>query len=149
MKSNTTFIFAGIMSAIVGNAYATGENIVTSKSYVDSVFQTKIPATVTDDYLGLTRSLVATTDTSGQVEQIGLYDAGIMSSSDFDENTIAKRLYNDYDDFLRYDSVVPSVADMQIEVQEKWDWTQILIPQSGHQAYKDNGNWSEGQRQDW
>ena len=36
MKANTTFIFAGIMSAIIGNAYATGENTVTSKSYVDA-----------------------------------------------------------------------------------------------------------------
>ena len=33
---HTTFIFAGIMSAIIGNAYATGENTVTSKSYVDA-----------------------------------------------------------------------------------------------------------------
>ena len=36
MKTNTTFIFAGIMTAIVGTAYATGENTVTSKSYVDA-----------------------------------------------------------------------------------------------------------------
>ena len=47
MKSNTTFIFAGIMSAIISNAFATGENTVTSKSYVDTqdaLKQDKIPA---------------------------------------------------------------------------------------------------------
>ena len=37
----TAFIFAGMMAAVIGNAYATGENTVTSKSYVDAMDATK------------------------------------------------------------------------------------------------------------
>ena len=47
MKSNTTFIFAGIIAAITTNAMATGENIMTSKSYVDAqdaLKQDKLPS---------------------------------------------------------------------------------------------------------
>ena len=104
MKSNTTFIFAGIMSAIIGNAYATGENIVTSKSYVDNALEQKQDnISAEDDSLiegqqdvtGM-RAVLAPTDEPGVVNQIGLWDAaGDRWAWDIDEyfssNTVGER----------------------------------------------------------
>ena len=72
----TTFIFAGIMSAVIGNAYATGENTVTSKSYVDAqdaLKQNKLhTASATPANNGTT--VVTYTDTEGATGERGIFD---------------------------------------------------------------------------
>ncbi len=76
MKSNPTFIFAGIMSAIVGNAYATGENTVTSKSYVDAqdaLKQNLIPAKSTATSYS-NASLVEASGTPGMIGERKIFD---------------------------------------------------------------------------
>ena len=84
----TTFIFAGIISAVIGTAYAVGENTVTSKSYVDTqdaLKQDKITA-------GTTGSVVTYDgeDANGQAQfnERGIYDG----LNEYDESTDADKL---------------------------------------------------------
>ena len=44
-----SLIYTGIMAAIAGNAYATGENIITSKNYVDTTVAAKQPTLTAHD----------------------------------------------------------------------------------------------------
>ena len=73
---HTTFVFAGIISAIIGTAYAVGENTVTSKSYVDAMDATKqntIPATGTN--ASTPGSTVVTyTGTAGTIGERAIFD---------------------------------------------------------------------------
>ena len=70
----TTFIFAGIISAVIGTAYAAGENTVTSKSYVDTqdaLKQNKLhTASATPANNGTT--VVTYTDTEGTPGERGI-----------------------------------------------------------------------------
>ena len=68
----TSFIFAGIMSAIIGNAYATGENVVASKSYVDTK-QVKLHA-ANDNPANNGTTVVTYTDTEGTTGERGIFD---------------------------------------------------------------------------
>jgi hypothetical protein len=73
---HTTFVFAGIISAIIGTAYAVGENTVTSKAYVDAMDATKqntIPATGTN--ASTPGSTVVTyTGTAGTIGERAIFD---------------------------------------------------------------------------
>ncbi len=105
MKRNTTFIFAGIMSAIIGNAYATGENIVTSKSYVDNALeqkQNKIEAYNNNEY----QSVLTDTTTDGLVGKMKIGDTGTL---DFD-------IFNDPS---YYDNVIPTAGAIAAVTQAK------------------------------
>ena len=77
MKTKS-YIFAGIIAAItMGNAYATGENTVTSKSYVDArdeLKQNKIPATGTNASTP-GDTVVTYTDTAGTIGERGIFNS--------------------------------------------------------------------------
>ena len=77
----TSFIFAGIMSAIIGNAYAVGENTVASKAYVDTK-QVKIPVAGTNASTP-GESVVTYTDTAGTIGERGFFN--YETSMDKDE----------------------------------------------------------------
>lgn len=87
----TTFIFAGIISAIIGTAYAVGENTVTSKSYVDAMDATKqgiIPATGTNASTPGT-TVVTYTGTAGTIGERGIYHSGSFFGNMDDLTTVA------------------------------------------------------------
>ena len=140
MKSNTTFIFAGIMSAIISNAFATGENTVTSKSYVDTqdaLKQDKIPAKSTADTLSST-SLVESTDESGIITERRIFDHLVDWDSETDGETsdfmnqIGSAWENaDVDEIRQY---VPTVGAVDDAISGAMQWMQELIPQSGYGA---------------
>lgn len=74
------------MSAIIGTAYATGENVVTSKSYVDNTFQTKIPVNsitghARTDFNVPNALVVSPTLTPGEVGEIGIMDAAYKTAA--------------------------------------------------------------------
>ena len=74
--TSKTLIFAGIMAGIIGNAYATGENTVTSKSYVDArdeLKQNKIPATGTNASTP-GDTVVTYTNTAGTIGERAIFD---------------------------------------------------------------------------
>ena len=94
---HTTFIFAGIMSAIIGTAYAVGENTVTSKSYVDAqdaLKQNKIPISGTNSAT-LGSTVVTYTGTAGTIGERGIYDGStILDDSDYNSVTTISGAYN-------------------------------------------------------
>lgn len=91
----TAFIFAGIMATVIGNAYATGENTVTSKSYVDAMDATKQDAISA----GTTGNVVTYNgeDSNGQAQfsEKGIYSgAATYSNSDSDKLITAGVVHN-------------------------------------------------------
>jgi len=152
MKSNTTFIFAGIMSAIIGNAYATGENTVTSKSYVDAQDAQKqdlitTSMVTTDGKEALTLPSLITYDTTNGLTG-GI--TGILSSSD-----IAEDVTWWHDRTYTTDKAVPTMELMSqftTYVEDELGQRQLGIPASGYidflgdNVYNDNnanvdGSW--------
>ena len=132
--STKSYIFAGILAATTAtNAYATGENIMTSKSYVDSVFQTKIPVgslsiEYENDTLSVPNVLVsAPTVNAGQIGEYGILDDEFADSSNIDE------LYEIFDS-ESFRNTIPTTGIMgdyiAVEVNEK----QSKIPKSGYNA---------------
>ena len=91
----TSFIFAGIISAVIGNAYATDQNTVTSKSYVDAMDATK-----QDAITARTSGNVVTyngTDANGQAQfsEKGIYSgAAQYTNSDSDKLITAGVVHN-------------------------------------------------------
>ena len=83
----TTFIFAGIISAVIGTAFAAGENTVTSKSYVDAqdaLKQNKLhTASATPANNGTT--VVTYTDAEGTPGERGIFDYD--TGAEYDDNT--------------------------------------------------------------
>ena len=125
-------LFAAIASILTLNAFADSKTI-TTQDYVDNKFQTKIPATVVDedlvDYWGsdVTKTLVATTDTPGQVGQMGIVALPWDSSA-------AQTIFPDYNDYLMSVSVIPTYAEMLLgEYQIRRDM-QLRISKSGHNS---------------
>jgi hypothetical protein len=131
MKSNTTFIFAGIMSAIVANAYATGENIMTSKSYVDAQDATKQDVITTglvdlygdEDYM---LPAIVTTNTAGTTlngNTIGILDHETAEDDDYlgglryfnDDSTIS-----DGYEPTRFDNFVPTARAVGNALHDLW-----------------------------
>jgi hypothetical protein len=94
MKHNT-LIFAGFMSVIIGNAYATGENIITSKSYVDAMDAKK-----QDTITAGTKGSVVTYDGEdenghAQFSERGIYDgSSTYTNNDADELITAGTVHN-------------------------------------------------------
>jgi hypothetical protein len=131
-----SYIFAGIMSAVIGNAYAVGENTVTSKSYVDSTFQTKIPAKTITELAGnpVQINLVSTTNVPGQVGQVAIYGGTYDGEpGEFSETEWAD-IFGNYNNYLAADAAVPSLAEMWIEnadLESMINYRQVAIPQSG------------------
>lgn len=123
-------LFAAIASILTLNAFADSKTI-TTQGYVDNKFQTKIPATVVDedlvDYWGsdVTKTLVATTDTPGQVGQMGIvalpWDA-------------AQTIFPDYNDYLMSVSVIPTYAEMLSGEHQIRRDMQFRISKSGHNS---------------
>jgi len=74
------FIVAGIMATVMGAAYATGENIVASKSYVDTKQVKLHTANANPANNGTT--VVTYTDTEGATGERGIFD----SSTGWDSN---------------------------------------------------------------
>ena len=127
MKRNTTFIFAGIMSAIIGNAFAAGENTVTSKSYVDAqdaLKQDKIPVsslTVDDGQhtqIAVPNTLVLSPTTiDGAISEIGVFD------EDFYDNLLWGDDPSLYDIFQyhEYKNMIPSVWAVKEAIDSAFD----------------------------
>jgi len=129
MKRNTTFIFAGIMSAIIGNAFATGENTVTSKSYVDAQDALKQDV-ITTGMLELTDksgtsylpTLVSYDSTDGLLgNQIGILKDGNGGSIDSLVPSIRE-------------FVIPSAKVVKAVVDDTFSFAQTKIPKSGYGA---------------
>jgi hypothetical protein len=85
--TNKSLIFAGIFAAITTSSFATGENTVTSKSYVDAMDATK-----QDKITAKTTGNVVTyngTDKNGQArfDERGIYD-GVVDYTDNDADSL-------------------------------------------------------------
>ena len=134
------------MSAVIGNAYAVGENTVTSKSYVDSTFQTKIPAKTITELAGnpVQINLVSTTNVPGQVGQVAIYRGTYDGEpGEFNETEWAD-VFGNYNNYLAADAAVPSLAEMWMEnadLKSMINYRQIAIPQSGeYSSVGDDGS---------
>ncbi len=104
--TNKSLIFAGIFAAITSSSFATGENIVTSKSYVDNALeqkQNKIEAYNPNCEI---QSVLTNTTTDGIV--------GKMSIGDSD--TLDMDIYNDPG---YYDNVIPTAGAIAAVTQAK------------------------------
>ncbi len=85
--TNKSLIFAGIFAVITTSSFATGENTVTSKSYVDAMDankQDKITAGTT----GTVVTYNGTTNGQTQFDERGIYSGG----SQYNESTDADKL---------------------------------------------------------
>ena len=86
--TSKTLIFAGIIAAItMGNAYATGENTVTSKSYVDArdeLKQDKITAKTTGNVV----TYNGTENGQTQFDEVGIYNGGAQYNSSTDSGKL-------------------------------------------------------------
>ena len=132
--STKSYIFAGIIAAITTtNAYATGENIMTSKSYVDSVFQTKIPVgslsiEYENDTLSVPNVLVsAPTVNAGQIGEYGILDDEFADSSNIDE------LYEIFDS-ESFRNTIPTTGIMGDYIAGELNNKQNKVPKSGYGA---------------
>ena len=139
-----SYILAGIIAAITANAFATGENTVTSKSYVDAqdaLKQDLITTGMVEVNIGKAAmslpALVSYDTTNGLAgNQIGLF-----KSDSFDGTALqgeAWWLSNAWDD-----SVVPSilaVRNMYVDISNK---KQNNIPKSGNYGASVNDVYTE------
>jgi hypothetical protein len=132
--STKSYIFAGILAATTAtNAYATGENIMTSKSYVDSVFQTKIPVgnlsiEYENDTLSVPNVLVsAPTVNAGQIGEYGILDDEFADSSNIDE------LYEIFDS-ESFRNTIPTTGIMGDYIAGELNEKQNKVPKSGYSA---------------
>ena len=130
--STKSYIFAGIIAAITAtNAYATGENIIASKSYVDSVFQTKIPVgslsiEYENDTLSVPNVLVsAPTVNAGQIGEYGILDDEFADSSNIDE------LYEIFDS-ESFRNTIPTTGIMGDYIEGELTVKQNQVPKSGY-----------------
>ncbi len=136
MKRNTTFIFAGIMSAIIGNAYATGENRIASKSYTDTK-QTKIPVgnlTISDGgkfNFSVPHTLVSTpTITPGEIGEYGILDNDLLSLTDISDDVDLSSMFRDG----LYGNLIPNVDTINRVIDFRVELMQRKIPKSGFRA---------------
>ena len=92
----TAFIFAGIMATVIGTAYATGENTVTSKSYVDAMDATKQDAISA----GTTGNVVTYNgeDSNGQAQfsEKGIYSGAAQYSNSDSDKLITAEVVHDF-----------------------------------------------------
>ena len=145
MKANTTFIFAGIMSAIIGNAYATGENIVTSKSYVDNTFQTKIPVgnlTISGKKLiNVPHTLVLyPTDTAGNISEMGILDDDFVTATTIQGDDAVYFIMGE----TMYENLIPNAKAVRTALDYTLSLKQNVIPASGHWSTNNGAVYSSG-----
>ncbi len=145
MKRNTTFIFAGIMSAIIGNAYATGENIVTSKSYVDNTFQTKIPVgnlTISGKKtINVPHTLVLyPTDTAGNISEMGILDDDFVTATTIQGDDAVYFIMGQ----TMYENLIPNVKAVRTALDYTLSLKQNVIPASGHGSTGSGNVYSSG-----
>ena len=87
MKTKS-YIFAGIIAAItMGNAYATGENTVTSKSYVDAMDATKQDK-ITAKTTGNVVTYNGTSNGQTKFDEVGIYNGGAQYNSSTDSGKL-------------------------------------------------------------
>ena len=87
MKTKS-YIFAGIIAAItMGNAYATGENTVTSKSYVDAMDATKQDK-ITAKTTGNVVTYNGTENGQTKFDEVGIYNGGAQYNESTDEDKL-------------------------------------------------------------
>ena len=87
MKTKS-YIFAGIIAAItMGNAYATGENTVTSKSYVDAMDATKQDK-ITAKTTGNVVTYNGTENGQTKFDEVGIYNGGAQYNSSTDSGKL-------------------------------------------------------------
>jgi len=144
MKANTTFIFAGIMSAIIGNAFAAGENTVTSKSYVDAqdaLKQDLIDAdmvTFSDgkDVSVELPALVSYDDTNGLTgDTVGLVKSDSIGNYSYDvlDTWVVTGAW--WDSMVATDNTVPTsaaVSNLADKLSTDIFYRQFRIPASGY-----------------
>ena len=83
-----SYIFAGIIAAItIGNAMATGENTVTSKSYVDAMDATKQDK-ITAKTTGNVVTYNGTENGQTQFDEVGIYNGGAQYNSSTDSGKL-------------------------------------------------------------
>ena len=103
-----SYILAGIIAAItMGNAYATGENTVTSKSYVDArdeLKQNKIPATGTNASTP-GDTVVTYTSTAGTIGERGIFDGDALFNPE-----------DNMDDLVTAGAVIPRLDNVSNQV---------------------------------
>ena len=100
----TSFIFAGIMASIIGNAYAVGENTVASKAYVDTK-QVKLHAANAEPANNGT-TVVTYTDTEGTTGERGIFDYSTGMTTN--ENTGSTEIVTGHEgDLLTAGETVP------------------------------------------
>jgi hypothetical protein len=131
MKANTTFIFAGIMSAIIGNAFAAGENTVTSKSYVDAqdaLKQDKIPvSSLTAEsgqktQIAVPNTLVLSPTTiDGAISEIGVFDKDFYDNLLWVDDPTLYELFQNPD----YINMIPSAWTVKEAIESAFG---ILLP---------------------
>ena len=127
----TTFIFAGIISAVIGTAFAAGENTVTSKSYVDAqdaLKQNKLhTASATPANNGAT--VVTYTDTEGTPGERGIFNYDNYWDS---ENFVITSGHED--DLVTAQDVIPAVENLYNDIDDIYesinvkDYEPISVP---------------------
>ncbi len=135
-------LFAIIATICTTTAFADSKTI-TTQDYVDTNFQTKIPAT-SSDLEWVTKTLVATTDTAGQVEQIGVYSSDL---EDYGGSSYLPQYNLDINSFNMINNVIPTYASTYMDKEQlrldMYGNMQIRIPRSGEIVYEygvgDNG----------
>lgn len=141
-------LFAIIATICATTAFADTKT-VTTQSYVDNKFQEKIPATssdILDEDWGINKTLVATTDTAGQVEQMGVVNfwADDMDSSDLPKYSL------DINGFNLMSNTIPTYATTYMDTEslrhDMYRVMQIQIPRSGRivreYGVDDNGTYT-------
>ncbi len=139
--STKSYIFAGIMSAIIGNAFAAGENTVTSKSYVDAqdaLKQDLIPVETMTINAGKGTILTVPdklvtypTTTDGDLGKYGIFDQEFFSS--FPENFMsldASALSNEI-----YADTIPTTNIVGQTMVNELSFKQNKIYRSGYRGY--------------
>ena len=145
--STKSYIFAGIIAAITTNAMATGENIIASKSYVDTK-QTKIPVkslTVEADPetpIMVPNTLVLSPTTiDGEIGETGIADWDLVDLVDDDEADAIDRLFN----MPSLGDMIPTTSVTSAYIEQELGAYQQKIPKSGYisidgnQQYNDSG----------
>jgi hypothetical protein len=131
------YLLIGTLSVIATNALAEGQNIMTSKSYVDSVFQTKIPVKSLTVEAGqetpimVPNTLVLSPTTiDGEIGETGIADWDLVDLVDDDEADAIDRLFNlpSLGDMIPTTSVTSAYIDQELSAYQQ------KIPKSGYRS---------------
>ena len=130
-----SYIFAGIIAAItMGNAYATGENTVTSKSYVDAqdaLKQDLIGTGLINLNAGKANVSLPAFVTYDTTNDIAGNQVGLFSTNSFDGTSLEGANMFDTLIFNNVNNIVPSIGVINNMYNVLNTSKQILIPSSG------------------